>query len=108
MNTCQCDTTGVAGYLNRLACGIFSGRTVNGAVHTALPCTAEDFLNGIFGLDHDIRANSTGQPAAMRQRFHDPDSCCLGGPQCSNCQKPDWSRAYDCHRFAWLDRRQVE
>src|SRR5277367_1632200 len=100
MNTREYDTTGVAGYLNRLTGGMFSGRTVNCAVHTALTRTTEDFFSSLPGLDRDVSANSPGQLAAMRQGFHGPDSCRLGGSQCGDRQKPDWSRTDDRYRFA--------
>ena len=103
MNTCERDPTGIAGYLNRLTGGIFSSRTVNCAVHTALPRPAEDFLDGFLGFDHNVCANSTGQLAAMGQWFHSPDSCCLGGAQCGDRQKPDWSCTNDRYRFARVD-----
>jgi hypothetical protein len=104
MNTCERDATGIAGYSNRLTGGVFSGRTVNCAVHTALPRPAEDFLDSLSGLDHDVSANSTGQLAAMRQWFHSPDSCRLCGSQCGDRQKPDWSGTNDRYRFARVDR----
>jgi len=44
MNPCLRDATGIAGELNSLIGGMFSGRTVNGTVHTALPRPAEDLL----------------------------------------------------------------
>jgi hypothetical protein len=47
MNTGECDTTGVAGYSNRLTGGMFSRRTVNCAVHSALTRTAVDFLSSL-------------------------------------------------------------
>ena len=104
MNTCECDATGIAGYLNRLTGSMLSCRTVNCAVHTALPRPAEDFLDSLSGLDHYVSANSTGQLAAMRQWFHRPDSCRLSGSQCGDRQKPDWSCTNDRYRFARVDR----
>src|ERR1700733_9220439 len=100
MNTCEHDTTGIAGYLNRLTGGIFSSRTAKCAVHTALPRPGEDFLDGFFGFDHDVCTNSSGQLAAMGQWIHCPDSCRLDGAQCGDRQKADWSRTKDHYRFA--------
>jgi hypothetical protein len=69
MNTCECDTTGVASYSNRLIGGMFSGSTVNCAVHTAVTRTAEDFLSSSPRPDRDVRANS-----APQGREVDPES----------------------------------
>jgi hypothetical protein len=104
MNTRKRDATSVAGYLNRLTGSMLSGRTVNCAVHTALSRPAEDFLDGLSALDHDLSTNSTGQLAAMRQWFHSPDSYRLSGSQCGDRQKPDWSCTNDRYRFARVDR----
>src|ERR1700759_2851122 len=108
MNTCEHDTPGIAGYLNCLTGGMFSGRTVNCAVHTALPSSVEDFLDGFLGFDHHVCANSTGQLATVGQGIYSPDACRLGGAQCGDRQKPDWSCTNYYYRFARMDRSQTD
>src|ERR1700738_3387130 len=87
---------------------MFSGRTINCTVHTALQRPAEDFFSSFPGLDGGVSANPPGQVAAVCQGFHRPDSSCMGGSQCGNGQKPDWSRTDDRYCFARADRRQAE
>jgi len=89
MNACERDAAGAAGELNRLTGGVFSRGAVNGAVYTALACSAENFLIRFRGLEHYVGANGAGQRAAVRQGFDGPHSPCAGGAQCGNRQKPD-------------------
>ena len=101
MNTCERDATGIAGYLNRLTGGMFSSRTINGAVHHTLPRPAEDFLDSplrgsITTSAPKKQANSRrcagGSTAQIRRR--------LSRSRCGDRQKPDWSAPMDRYRFA--------